>query len=379
MISDTQRDIIALSMVPGLGPRRIMMLFEKAGDAGGLFPLSFDRLKLFMGDGAGKVFCGVQSVKRSREYDRELTYIERENIQVICYFDAMYPPSLRNIYDPPSVIYCKGTPRRTDINAVGIVGSRRCSSYGFQMAERLAFDLAGRGVTIVSGMARGIDEAAHRGAIKGGGRTIAVLGSGFRHLYPPGSADLASDIALNGMLMTEFTSDTVPFKGNFPRRNRIISGIAAGIVVVEAAERSGALITVDFALDQGREVFAVPGRADFYVSRGTNRLIQNGAKLVTSAEDILEELELDVNSVGAVKGRSGDDREKVSGEKILTGEQKSVIKILGGDRAVHIDQISETAGIDGRVLPEILLKMETDHLIKHLPGGSYVIAPAVRK
>jgi len=204
--------------------------------------------------------------------------------------DEKYPEALKNIYSPPRELFYKGDLLKEDSNAVAIVGSRKCSLYGMQVAEKIAFELATRGITVVSGMAKGIDQAAHRGALKAKGRTIAVMGSGFNHIYPAGSEKLAQEIAESGAVITEYSANTKPLRMNFPKRNRIISGLSNGIVVVEAAEKSGSLITVDFALDQGKDVFAVPGRIDSAVSRGTNLLIQNGAKMVVNIDDILSEL-----------------------------------------------------------------------------------------
>ncbi|MCK4852064.1 MAG: DNA-processing protein DprA [Candidatus Omnitrophica bacterium] len=368
MLDKKNRDIIALNMVPGLGPRRILSLLEGVRDTEGLFSMSSAELGKRAG-GTIKWERDLRSVRNSSGYLEELSYIKNNNISILCSGDGAYPEALRCIYDPPPVLYFKGSLQRNDADAVAIVGSRRCSAYGLQMAERLAFDLAKQGITIVSGMARGIDEAAHRGAVKAGGRTIAVLGSGFRYVYPPDSERLVSLILENGAVITEFASGVEPFKGNFPRRNRIISGLAKGVVVVEAAKKSGALITADFALDQGKEVFAVPGRADFYTSGGTNRLIQNGAKLVTCAEDILEELNMEPEAKCHERPEAGCSR-----EERLSGAEEKVIRTLDKNTPVHIDRIQESTGIDRSRLPEVLLKMEIRDFIKPLPGNTYVIA-----
>ena len=289
-----QRDIIALSMVPGLGARRIALLLSETKDTEDIFTMSGARLKEVTGrdlakPGLARNYC---------EVEREADYVESKKINVTSLADEDYPLSLRDIYDPPPILFYRGCFDKYR-PAVAIVGSRRCTAYGLQMAESLAYDLAVRGVTVVSGMARGIDQAAHRGALNAGGRTIAVMGSGFSHIYPPGSEQLAEEIAENGAVMTEFLSDVRPERFNFPRRNRIISGLSDGVVVVEAARKSGAMITVDYALDQGKDVFAVPGRADLMASSGTNKLIQSGAKLVTRAEDIIDELNVGDIGYGA--------------------------------------------------------------------------------
>ena len=291
-----------------------------------------------------------------------------EDVYPVRYGDAAYPEALKNIYDPPSVLYCKGSLLEGDADAVAVVGARLCSFYGMQMAEKLAFGLAKRGVTVVSGMARGIDTAAHRGALKAGGRTIAVMGSGFDHIYPPGSEELARKIAANGAVITEYSADIHPSRATFPRRNRIISGLAKGVVVVEAARRSGAMITVNLALEQGKEVFAVPGRADARASAGTNLLIQEGAKLVLDVDDILEELD-----IPAREGRASGRPSARADEAELSGRERDVADLLRGKGAMHVDVISGMAGIGPADLPEALLRLELAGVAKALPGGRYII------
>ncbi len=283
--------MIALSMVPGIGPRRIQTILDAKGETGDIFD------SLFLGghqilQKQSQLMDSIRSVRESKEYEDELLYMDKEQIKALCLLDEGYPDSLKEIYDPPSVLYYKGEFLPEDANAIAIVGSRKCSSYGLEIAKKLASDLAERGITVVSGMARGIDSAAHTAAIRSGGRTIAVMGSGFKKIYPPEADSLADDISRKGAVITEYTSKTLPNKGNFPRRNRIISGISKGVIVVEAGEKSGALITVDFALEQGKEVFAVPGSINHRTSYGTNKLIQSGAKLVSCVQDVLDEINI---------------------------------------------------------------------------------------
>jgi len=366
---------MALTMISGLGSRGILDLAEKAGSIEDIFSMSPRKIGELTGKKA-PVSIDPLSVKRSKEYLEELEYIETRGIKAVSYWDDDYPSSLRDIYDPPVMLYYKGDIRGTDAGAVSIVGARRCSAYGMQMAEKLAFELAMRGITIVSGMARGIDTAAHMGAIKAGGRTIAVMGSGFRNIYPDGSEDLVKMIEANGVVMTEFNSHIEPLRGNFPRRNRIVSGLSGGVVVVEAARKSGALITADLALEQGKEVFAVPGRADSYVSRGTNDLIRSGAKIVTGVEDILEELGIEIKTVSV-----HCDDEKIAGVLSpkkghgvnLPEDYVRVINVLKKDSPVHIDVIQENTKVDHRLLMDILLRLEMQKFIKTLPGNNYVL------
>jgi len=362
-------DIAALNLIPGLGPRRVMSLLGEVRDTEEIFRMPDLRLLEI----TGERFDGIErirSVRESAEYAAEMAYVEKAGIKLVCCKDQSYPELLRNIYDPPPVLYYKGRLCPGDANAVAIVGARKCSFYGLQMAERLASGLAERGVTVVSGMARGIDSAAHRGALKAGGRTIAVMGSGFRHVYPSESGKLMRAICERGAVVTEYSSDTLPFRGNFPRRNRIISGMARGVVVVEAARKSGAMITVDMALEQGREVFAVPGRADFFTSGGTNRLIQNGAKLVMDVDDILEELDVCVPAEPAEKCPEDSVRgaEKACG---MGEEDHRILEILETEAPAHIDRLSERAGIDRKMLPEVLLRLEIRGLVKALAGKKY--------
>jgi len=218
--------------------------------------------------------------------------LARENkVKTLGIADKDYPTNLRYIYDPPATVYLKGNIVPEDNIAIAIVGSRRATHYGLKNAKSLAFELAVRGITIVSGLARGVDSAAHRGALEAKGRTIAVLGSGLNVIYPKENERLAEEIAQNGAVISEFPLDAGPQRYHFPRRNRVISGLSLGVVVVEAAQKSGALITANCALEQGREVFALPGKIDSFTSRGTHDLIKQGAKLVESIEDIIEELE----------------------------------------------------------------------------------------
>lgn len=371
-MTGSRNDIIALSLVPGIGPRRIKALFEKAGSAEEIFrmplPVLSGILRL-----SPEAVSGIRSVRNSEEYAEELAYIEREGIRPVCYEDEDYPAQLRDIYDPPAVLYCRGKMLPEDANAVAIVGARKCSLYGIQMAEKLGSDLAERGITVISGMARGIDSAAHRGALKAGGRTIAVMGSGFRHIYPAGSEKFMRAISESGSVITEYPSQTMPSRSTFPRRNRIISGMSKGVVVVEAARKSGAMITVDLALEQGKEVFAVPGRADFHVSGGTNALIQGGAKLVMGVDDILEELGMIVQEPRAKDEHDTKTEHDIKTERELGEEERGIIGILQERENAHIDILSGASGIDLARLPEILLKLEMKGLIKALPGGSYII------
>jgi DNA processing protein len=299
-------------------------------------------------------------------------------IYTIAINDDEYPALLKNIHSPPRELYVKGSFKKfEDGNAVAMVGSRRASLYGLEMAEKLAYDLAIRGVTIISGMARGIDSAAHNGALRAKGRTIAVMGSGHNHIYPPENKKLYEQIAGNGAVITEFEDDVLPLAQNFPIRNRIISGMSLGLVVVEAAKNSGALITADFALEQGREVFAVPGKISSLTSEGTHALIKDGAKLVQTADDILEELKL--HKIGPVTIEDKELRDKKIAKKTrayiynsLTNDERKVYKILS-DEPLYIDDVVEKSKVAQTRISKILLNLEMKKVIRELPGKQFVL------
>jgi len=298
-------------------------------------------------------------------------------IRTISINDAEYPQILKKIHSPPKALYINGSFKEEDDFAVAIVGSRRASRYGIEMSEKLGYDLALGGVTVVSGMARGIDSAAHRGALKANGRTIAVMGSGHGHIYPAENKELYKKIAEAGAVISEFEDDVSPLPRNFPIRNRIISGLTLGIVIVEAAKNSGALITADFALEQGREVFAVPGKISSITSKGTHELIKDGAKLVQSAEDIMEELGLHEIEPAAVANERELMEEKISKKTAryvynsLSCDERKVYKMLS-DEPIYIDDVVKESGVELSLVSKVLLALELKRLIKELPGKQFV-------
>ena len=287
-----------------------------------------------------------------------------------------YPKNLRNIHKPPKQLYVNGTLLETDEIAVAIVGSRRASLYGIETSESLGYELAIRGVTVVSGMARGIDTAAHRGALKAKGRTIAVMGAGHGHIYPPENKKLYAEIAKSGAVVTEFENDIGPLPYNFPQRNRIISGLSLGIVVVEAAKDSGALITADLAAEQGREVFALPGKISSATSSGTNALIKDGARLVSSVDDILEELRIcqieQITGVG--KENAGSKVARMTKAYIynsLTDDERAIYKALS-DEPIYIDDIVAKSGLEAGKASKVLLSLQLKRIIQEVPGKQYI-------
>ncbi len=282
---------IALNMVSSLGSILIFRLMEKFSTAQNIFQADVFDLVGIPGISI-EIAKRIKRILSAPEFTRELEQIKANNTTIITIEDEEYPALLKEIYDPPVVLYLKGDVSVFQNKMLGIIGCRRASTYGLKQADQIAKSLAKCGISIVSGMARGIDTAAHKGALLGQGKTIAVLGSGFNNIYPFENKTLFEQIAENGAVISEFSLNTAPLRENFPRRNRIISGLCQAIVVVEAAQKSGSLITADLALSQGREVFAVPGGANSFNAQGTNKLIKEGAKLVENAQDIINGLEV---------------------------------------------------------------------------------------
>ncbi len=293
----------------------------------------------------------------------ELERIKRHRIDIITLNDESYPENLKNIYDPPPLLYVKGKIKSEDRNAIAIVGSRRATTYGRLTAQRLSSQLAAQGITIVSGMARGIDSEAHKGALAVGGRTIAVLGCGIDVIYPPENRALEERIASSGAVITEFPFGTRPFAGNFPKRNRIISGLSLGVIIVEAAQKSGALITAHLALEQGREVFAVPGSTTSPYSKGTHNLIKEGAKLVEDIDDILEELKI------LIQVRREETKEF---PRPVLSKEEEIIYGLITQEPKHIDLLIQESKLSAQKVTGILMNLQIKGLIKELSGKNFI-------
>lgn len=360
------KGLILLNMLQDIGHIRLKALLGEFKIPEAIFNAPRQGLKKIKGIGKN-IAESIKTARDRHDIDRELSLIEKYDAKITTIFEEDYPENLKNIYDPPILLYIKGKLKKSDDLAIAIVGSRRASLYGIRTAERLAGELSASGVTIVSGMARGIDTAAHRGAIAAGGRTIGVLGNGLSFFYPPENRRLADDIAKNGALVSEFSMETPPHRRNFPQRNRVISGLSKGVVVAEAARRSGSLITANFALEEGREVFAVPGRADSVTSAGTNNLIKQGAKLVEDTKDILEELDLPLSAAaGATSGREQNP-------PLADSHEKSIYNMLS-DEPLDIDSIIDGLSIKPKQAKTALLKLEMRGIIKQLPGKLYVRA-----
>jgi DNA processing protein len=308
----------------------------------------------------------IRRFPRARALREEQERVARAGVRVIVWGDADYPTRLQQIASAPPVLYVRGTLEEGDDRAVAIVGARHATAYGEEMARELAKALAGRGLTIISGLARGIDAAAHGGALEAGGRTMAVLGNGLDQVYPPEHRHLADQVAAHGALFSEFPLGTAPLRLNFPRRNRIISGLSLGVIVVEAGVDSGALITAHHALEQGREVFAVPGRVHARYSEGCNRLIKAGAKLVESWEDVVSELVPHLRHW--IDGRPGTGRPSVMAPPpALTEAERRVFDLLAKG-PLHIDALIVRANLPGGRVASALVGLEMKGVIRQLSG-----------
>ncbi len=295
---------------------------------------------------------------------KECALLRDSGFRIVDFLSEEYPKILLETADFPPYLYVNGTLRGSEF-CISVVGSRRASFSGLSITERLARDLALRGITVVSGMARGIDSAAHRGALKGGGRTIAVLGSGLDLLYPPENRKLLEEVALQGAVISEFPLGTPPLAENFPRRNRIISGLSRGVLVVEAAARSGSLITARFALEQGRELFAVPGNINYSGSRGPNQLIKEGATLVENVDDIM------VNFPR--HGASTAPESQEASSFCLTPQEASVYTLLA-NAPLHADEITVKCGLTAGEVSAMLLRLELKGAVTRLPGDYFMIS-----
>jgi DNA processing protein len=353
--------LVSLNLIPQVGSARLENLLKHFKAPENIFKASRRDLIVACGEQIAESIAAFDP----RRMENDLALAKKSGLRVITLFDQDYPQLLKEIPGPPIVLYISGRITADDNSGIGIVGSRCASFYGLRSAEKFAAELSGRGLTIVSGMARGVDTYAHAGALKVKGRTIAVMGSGFSHIYPPENAGLAKKISESGAVISEFPMDTLPLAQNFPRRNRLISGLSLGVLITEAARNSGALITADFALEQGREVFALPGRIDSCGSTGVNALIKQGAKLVTCCEDILEELNLP-----AAIARKPEDR--AIKEKTACPKEEEMVYDCISRQAITMDDLVEKTSKRYGQLASLILKLQFKKLIKELPGKQFV-------
>lgn len=355
-----------LHLVPGIGPVTHGELVRVFGSPEGVLKASPADIRNVPGVGP-KLVLQLSLAKESTGVQSQLELCRQNDIQIITRSDANYPKPLAEIYDPPNLLFCRGELLDIDQVAIAIVGTRHASNYGRAIATRLATGLAMAGFTIVSGLARGIDAAAHRAALAAGGRTVAVLGGGLLKMYPPEHAQLAKEIAKSGAVLSESLPMQPPKSGSFPRRNRIVTGLCLGVIVVEAGERSGALISARMAMEQGREVFAVPGRVDSRMSRGCHRLISDGAKLVESIDDVLEEL-------GPLANPARIDPEtsiRHPAEMKLSDQETNVLRAIGTEKT-EFDAVVVVTGLPpARVLATISV-LEVRRLVRRVTGTSFV-------
>ena len=352
---------IGFNIVSGIGPARLRRLQAHFGDLEQAWHASVPSL---MQAGLDEKTAERLVERRSHlSLGREMEKLAKHNVIVITWDDPAYPARLKEIYAPPPVLYVRGSIKIEDEWAVGVVGTRRATVYGREVTERIAADLARHKITVVSGMAKGIDAVAHRACLHAGGRTIAVLGCGVDVVYPPENLRLSQEIIAHGALVSDYPLGTKPDASNFPPRNRIISGLSLGVLVTEAGESSGAHITVNFALEQNREVFAVPGSILSPLSRGPNRWIQQGAKLVMTCQDILEELHLTQAS------QQLEMKELIPTNDIEAG----LLKHLSAE-PMHIDEVRRESGLPIAVVSSTLAMMELKGLVRQVGGMNYVLA-----
>lgn len=366
---------IALNMTPGVGPLAAKRLLEAFGSADAVF--NARRNELERAGLRGESVDSILERDRHAAAESELERVKQLGGDILLLDDGNYPAFLREIADPPMVLYVKGNWQECfDMPGIGVIGSRRCSTYGENAAEMLSRDLAERGICIVSGLARGIDAAAHKGALAAGGRTIAVIGTGIDNVYPRENTGLTREILENGgCIVSQFPLGTPPLPEHFPFRNRIISGLSLGILVVEASERSGSLITARLAAEQGREVMAVPGNITSGNSYGTNYLIKSGAKLVQQWQDVVAELPAEIAArilppPTDKRARSAEPQPQLAPAGLSENELK-VWNSLSADIETHIDQLMAKTELGFGDLNSALVSLDIKDLIRVLPGKNY--------
>jgi len=364
------RDWLALSLVPGLGPRLTASLIEHFGNVANARRATVNELRVVpkIGEGLSRQFYdALQSV----DVEAELHLMREHGVHVVIRGTPAYPTHLNTIHDAPWVLYVKGVLSPADINAVAVIGSRICTPYGKRVTAKLCRDLATAGYTVVSGLARGIDGEAHKGALEGGGRTLAVLAGGLSKIYPPEHKELAQKVSKSGALITETPMGMDPQKGMFHARNRLISGLSLGVVVVEANEKSGTLITVSHAAEQNRDVYAFPGNVDSDASGGTLELIRNqGAKLIRGIDDLLEDIQgIRTRPVVAMEAPTPVPTVPPPPVIPLDENQRKVFDLL--TEAKHFDEILNSTNLSFPELTRLLMQMEMKKIVRRIPGNRY--------
>ncbi|MBP8980123.1 MAG: DNA-processing protein DprA [Syntrophobacterales bacterium] len=369
---------LALKFVEGLGNIGVRNLLRSFGTPERIFRTPLSLLCTVEGIGT-KTAAGIKDFQDWQRIDEEIDRMERCGAVAVTCQDPRFPKRLLHIYDCPFLLYVKGELPAADMY-IAMVGSRAASAYGRFTTERLSRELTLQGAVVISGMARGIDTAAHRGALSVKGKTVAVLGSGIDVVYPPENEGLYHEIAGSGAVVTEYAMGTPPNAPHFPSRNRIISGMALGVVVVEATDKSGSLITARIALEQGREVFAVPGGIDAAGSRGTNRLIKEGAKLVENVHDILDEIRPQLSKTNAATETSGKvttagmkrESSVTASEKTMSASERALLAALSRQPR-HIDELIAATGLNAPEVLALLLQLELRGLIRRTAGNKYIL------
>jgi DNA processing protein len=357
---------LLLTLTPGVGPRLRKALVAHFGSPDAVVKAAASDLRSVPGIGQ-KLSRGIVQARQTIDVAAELRDCEANGISVLCESGPGYPEPLRHIPDAPGVLFMRGSIVPADGLAVAIVGTRHATQYGLAQAERFASGLARCGYTIVSGLARGIDAAAHRGALKAKGRTLAVLGSGVLNIYPPEHEQLATEIAARGALIGENPPCSPPLAGAFPQRNRIITGLSLGVIVIEASDRSGALISARHAMEQGREVFAMPGRVDSRMSRGCHKLIRDGAKLVETLDDVLEELGPLATPTPAASGEN--DRPIRHPAELQLNEPEQAVLAAIDDEPITIDDVTAACGLPVQNVLATVSVLEMRRLIRRVGGN----------
>lgn len=380
-VSESTFAWLALTMTPQLGPTRIRRVVERFGDAKAVLRASLTELEACRLPASAAQALALGASRQAAE--QELARTAAAGVELLCLDDLEYPEALKNIYDPPVVLYVRGNRQVLDSTGIAVVGTRHPTPYGLGMAERLACDLSAHGLIIFSGLARGVDSAAHRGAVQGRGKTVGVLGTGVDVIYPRENKKLVEQmLEQGGAIVSEFPMGTSPTPQNFPIRNRIISGLSTGVLVVEAGEYSGTRITARCALEQCREVFAVPGNVINRLSWGPNTLIKQGAKLVATWEDVWEELPSQVrlrlqppeSKEGESDTASGKTAPLFPGLPELQPNEKKVYALIKADTSTHIDELVERleSQVSTSVIFSVLFELELNGRIKQLPGKNFV-------
>ena len=354
-------DLLRLYSIQGIGATRVRNLITAFGSPKGVLNAPIQRLVRVQG--IERHFARKIKENIDEKYvSYQLDYLKNNGIKFLTYWDNIYPARLKKIYDAPALLFYIGDISVLKTDAIGVVGTRNPSEYGKMVTEKICHDLVKYNLTIVSGLARGIDTVAHRTVVKNGGKTVAVLGCGLDQIYPPENKNLAKHIIENGVIISEYRIGTIPDPVNFPKRNRIISGLSLGVLVSEAGEKSGALITAFQALDQNREVFAIPGPISSRKSIGTNQLIKQGAKLVQETDDIIQELESQLGNVESVEQQT---------ETILKGFENTLYGMLSQE-PVHIDLLARQSERTTSEVLSVLLTLELLGVVKQLSGKMFV-------